>query len=148
MPIIIWGSRGITSHLDTGEFNCPHCEERQEYALKQNRPFFTLYFIPIFPVGGATRYVECRGCGNAYTEEVLNYEPPSEWDRVLADVHGQLRSGTSLETLKAKLQQLDLPAEKAEEILTQLCDGQAKGCVCGERYHPSVARCGRCGAEL
>ncbi len=148
MPIIIWGSRGLTSHLDTGEFNCPHCEERQGFDLKQVRPFFTLYFIPIFPVGGATRYVECRSCGNTYTEAVLSYEPPSEWDRILADVHGQLRSGTSLETLRAKLVQLDLPAEKAEEILLQLCEGQTHNCVCGERYHPSVTRCGRCGAEL
>ena len=27
MPFIIWGSRGITSHLETGDFYCPRCVE-------------------------------------------------------------------------------------------------------------------------
>jgi hypothetical protein len=149
MPIIIWGSRGLTSTVDRGEFHCPKCDRREEYTLKQTRPWFTLYFIPIFPVGGGQRYVECAGCGQAYKESVLEYEAPSEGDRLAAEVYEDLRDGASLDSAKRKLTKQGSMAEaEAEELVMKMCDGKPQVCSCGQRLHPEVRECRYCGGKL
>lgn len=73
--MIIWGTRGLTSQVQAGEFHCPRCGSARPYSLKRVRNFFTLYFIPIIPLNVAGRYVECRSCGGTFTEETLSYDP-------------------------------------------------------------------------
>lgn len=81
--IIIWGSRGITSTLGSGSFRCPGCKRKTDYFHKQVRPFFTIYFIPIFPTGAGQRYVECTRCQNVFYEHVLEGGgvQSDNWDR-------------------------------------------------------------------
>jgi len=148
MPIILFGSRGVTSTVEQGDFYCPQCDRREEYDLKQVRPFFTLFFIPIFPIGGGQRYVECLGCGGTFKERVLDYEPPSETDRLVAQFYNELKTGTSLEVIQQKLVNGGMETEKAEEILLSMCDGRPLRCSCGRRYHPQVPKCSECGADL
>jgi hypothetical protein len=148
MPFIIWGSRGLTSTVENGDFHCPRCDQQQEYALKQVRPWFTLYFIPIFPVGGAEKYVECLGCGNTYKDEVLNYEPPSEADRFLRQAYDEVVTGTSLEVMKKKLTNFGMDDHKADEVLDEMCGGERRYCACGQTFHPKVKKCTNCGEKL
>lgn len=148
MPIIIWGSTGVTSTIETGEFFCPQCDAREEYTLKQVRPFFTIFFIPIFPIGSATRFVECRGCQQTYREEVLQYEPPSEAERLVTQFFHELRSGTSVEVVRQKLINHGMSPEQADEVADKMCDGRARTCGCGQRFHPDVPKCSHCGADL
>src|SRR5438105_2443720 len=108
MPIIIWGSRGLTSTLDSGQFYCPGCDDRRDYHLRQVREFFTLYFIPLIPMGGARRYVECATCGGTYKEEVLSMEPPSEADRLMASLYESLQQGASLKEAETRLVDIGL----------------------------------------
>ncbi len=148
MPIIIWGTRGVTSTLESGEFFCPVCDAREEYSLRQVRPFFTLFFIPLFPIGGADKYVECRGCGRAFKEEVRHYEPPSEAERLLGQFYSELRTGTSVEVIRRKLEDAGLDGDRADDVLDQMCEGRPRACGCGAHYHPDVRRCSECGAKL
>jgi hypothetical protein len=148
MPIIIWGSRGLTSTVERGEFFCPQCDAREEYTLKQQRPWFTLYFIPVFPIGGAQRYVECRGCGRTFKEVVLTYEPPSEADRVLSRVYEELKDGVSLDSLQRRLVREGMSEEQAGEILQKMCEGRPKQCQCGQRLHPDISECMYCGGKV
>jgi hypothetical protein len=148
MPFIIWGSRGITSTVQHGDFYCPNCDQQEEYSLKQVRPFFTLYFIPIFPVGGAERYVECHRCQKMFKEAVLKYEPPSETQRVLGRIYEELTSGTSIQVLQKKLENSGVDAAKAEEVLNQMCDGEPRHCSCGQSFHKEVSQCTNCGEHL
>src|SRR5262249_46290782 len=116
MPIVIWGSRGLTSTVDSGRFFCPGCGGKTHYDLKQTRPWFTLYFIPIFPTGAGQRYVECRSCGQAYQERVLDFQPPAggqreeeeepasdEGEQALSSAYEDLRRGSSLEKVSGNL---------------------------------------------
>ena len=148
MPIIIWGTRGITSTVEDGEFHCPRCDERNEYKLKQVRPFFTLFFLPIFPIGGAQRYVECGQCGTPFEADVLNYEPPTEAQRMLGRVYEELKTGTSLEVGRHKLVNAGMDADEADKALAAMCEGEPARCLCGKRFHPSVRQCSECGADL
>jgi len=148
MPIVIWGSRGITRTRETGEFYCPHCDAQEEYALKQVRPFFTLYFIPLFPIGAAQRYVQCRGCKRTFNEAVLDYEPPSEGERLAGRIYDELRTGTSVGVLKRKLVDHGMNEAKAAQLLDKMCDGQPRHCSCGQSFHPDVRKCSHCGEVL
>lgn len=73
--MIIWGSRGLTSTIDSRQFHCPQCGTGRSSSLKQVRNFFTLYFIPVIPLNVAGRYVECGSCGGTFAEEALDYDP-------------------------------------------------------------------------
>jgi hypothetical protein len=148
MPFIIWGSRGLTSTLQHGDFFCPSCQEQQAYTLQQVRPFFTLYFIPIFPIGGADRYVECKSCKTTFKEEVLNYEPPSEGQRAIQQLYAEMTSGTPIQVIRKKLENAGVESNKADELIEKLCDGQPRHCSCGQSFHSSVKKCTNCGAAL
>ncbi len=148
MPIIIWGSRGINRTVETGEFYCPACDATEEYQLRQVRPFFTLFFIPIFPIGGADRYVQCLGCRQVFREEVLEYEPPSETERLAAQFFNELRTGTSLDVIQRKMVNQGMTEAQAVKLLDRMCEGRVATCRCGQRFHPEVTKCSHCGADL
>jgi len=147
MPFIIFGTRGVTSHLDSGTFYCPSCQDTVDYRLKQQRPFFTLFFIPVFPIGGGQRYVECGRCGQTFREAVLDMEPPNESQRMLTQLYQELRTGSSLGTVQKKLVALGMDQEKARSIVEQMADKDTWVCSgCGERYLKGVKKCLQCGA--
>lgn len=149
MPIIIYGSRGITSELSGGDFDCPHCQNHSSYRLKQVRRFFTLFFIPIFPISSGIRFVECDHCGSQFEEAVLDYRPPSpEDDLTFLAAASQLRDGRSIEEVRDKMVEAGKDREEIESLLVKLCEGKPWRCDCGLRYHPDIPRCGKCGKEL
>jgi len=76
--MIIFGTRGITTTPDRGQFHCPSCESAQDYLLKRVRRFFTLYFIPLIPLNKLGEYVECSHCKDTYNIDVLDYDPVAD----------------------------------------------------------------------
>jgi len=76
--MIIWGSRGRTSTVEEGQFFCPRCRSNQPYKLKRVQRWFTLYFIPLIPMGVLGEYAECGQCMTTWKTEVLNAPPPPE----------------------------------------------------------------------
>lgn len=146
MPFIIWGSRGITSTLETGEFYCPRCNrDKLPYSLKSTRPWFTMYFIPLFPIGGTEKYVECQRCGGTFREEVLDYEPPSESERFLADLYDDLEDGKSVESVRRKLERLGMAPDKIDDLVGQLTGGKTWACPgCGNHYVKVIKSCPKC----
>lgn len=146
MPFIIWGSRGITSTKQTGDFNCPRCNrDRVPYALKSTRPWFTLYFIPVFPIGGSETYVECQRCGGTFREEVLDYQPPSESEQYLGRLYEDLEDGKSVESVRRKLERLGMAPDRVDELVAELTKGKTWVCpVCGNHYLEGVKKCRQC----
>jgi uncharacterized tellurite resistance protein B-like protein len=74
IALIIFGTRGIRSTIEEGNFQCPQCASEQKYKHKKVTQFFTLYFIPLIPISKKGTYVECQKCKNTYIERVLNME--------------------------------------------------------------------------
>lgn len=71
--ILIWGLRSRAKTLSTGQFFCPKCGTDRSYVLQQIRRWFTLFFIPLFPVGKpAGEQVKCSTCGTRFAPAVLN----------------------------------------------------------------------------
>ena len=62
--MIIFGTTGLNSTKERGAFNCPRCSMQRGYRWISVNRFFTLYFIPLIPLG--TRYLDvCTVCGRA-----------------------------------------------------------------------------------
>jgi len=76
--MIIFGTRGVTTTPDKGQFHCPQCNGQTEYQLKRVRSFFTLYFIPLIPLNKLGEYVECPRCQGTYDIGILDYDPGQE----------------------------------------------------------------------
>ena len=76
--MIIYGTRGKNVHVDSGEFTCPRCADEQSYKHIEVKNYFTLYFIPLIPMGKAGEYIECEGCGGTFAPEILTYDPEAE----------------------------------------------------------------------
>lgn len=76
--MLIWGTTHLKSVVGSGVFHCPHCESEAPYTKKKATEYFTLYFIPIFPLGARGNVIECGVCKGAFTEEILSYDPEAE----------------------------------------------------------------------
>jgi uncharacterized tellurite resistance protein B-like protein len=71
--ILIFGTRARATAVSTGEFFCSRCGADRSYVLQRIRRWFTLFFIPVFPVGKVLgEQVKCSTCGTTFRPEVLN----------------------------------------------------------------------------
>ncbi len=89
--MIIFGTRGVTTTPEKGEFYCPSCASTQNYGFKCVRRFFTLYFIPVIPLGKLGEYVECVTCKNTYKPNVLDYDPTENAGEVEAEYFAAIK---------------------------------------------------------
>lgn len=83
--MIIFGTRGVKSTLNQGQFNCPQCESTRAYKHKKVTRFFTLYFIPLIPLGRLGEFVECQACKGTFIPNVLNYNKNQQSNSFLAE---------------------------------------------------------------
>ena len=71
VPFIIFGTRGVTSKKDRGQFQCPQCGSGCEYVHKSVRRFFTLYFIPVIPLDHLGEIAEVLELTKAHYRGIL-----------------------------------------------------------------------------
>lgn len=70
--MLLIGTMDWASTRLKGMFLCPSCESTEQFRLRASRPFLTLYFIPVVPIGGLNEYVQCTRCRNAFETMVLS----------------------------------------------------------------------------
>lgn len=70
--MILIGTMEWASTRLKGMFVCPNCATNQAFRLRASRPFLTLYFIPVLPIGGLSEYVQCSHCRNSFETLVLS----------------------------------------------------------------------------
>lgn len=73
--MIIWGSRTIKRTPDAGQFHCPHCSSQQPYKHEKFGRWFTLYFIPVIPLGSVGEQITCSTCAKSWNMTVLANDP-------------------------------------------------------------------------
>lgn len=72
--MILVGTMNLTRTRESGQFYCPTCGSIQPFRLRARRPFLTLYFIPVVPVGGSELFVVCDGCRDKWDPTVLSMD--------------------------------------------------------------------------
>jgi ssDNA-binding Zn-finger/Zn-ribbon topoisomerase 1 len=71
---IIFGTRGRLTNASPSEVlhgSCPGC--RGDLVLKENKTWFTLFFMPIFPITSKGKFYQCNRCEGAYKSEAREY---------------------------------------------------------------------------
>jgi tellurite resistance protein len=104
--LIIFGTRGVTTTAESGDFFCPACDKKRRYDHKLVRRFFTLYFIPLIPMGTVGEYIECQTCRGTYKPAVLAYDP---------DAHDKKLEAEFLAAIKRVMVLMMLADKKIEE---------------------------------
>ncbi len=82
--MIIFGTRGVRSTKATGTFDCPQCEANRGYRHRKVTRFFTLYFIPLIPLGSKGEYIECDHCKGTFITKVINNETSNDKGQFMA----------------------------------------------------------------
>jgi hypothetical protein len=67
--MIVYGFRSRNKVLGQTQYGCKQCQRNAYHGVVRSRRFFTLFWIPIFPVG-TTTIARCQLCG--YQEKVDN----------------------------------------------------------------------------
>jgi hypothetical protein len=70
--MIIFGFSSKVKARPAGQFQCPVCRAPRTYAeLRQSRRF-TLFFIPVLPLGSSRLgRVVCTTCGSEFAEDAV-----------------------------------------------------------------------------
>lgn len=63
--MIIFGSRGTTRFVASLFFVCSICGTPAAHQLYRVRRWFTLFFLPIFPLGHGKYVEQCAMCGGS-----------------------------------------------------------------------------------
>ncbi len=125
--MIIFGTRTTNPTAGQGIFNCPRCGPQKPYTHKKAKRWFTLYFIPVIPLGTAGEYLECTACAGTFDMEALHHDPAAEraemFDRlrrlsVLAMLFANRYQPENVNALRTALQELTQDFV-AEEVVHQ-----------------------------
>ncbi len=152
--MIIWGSRVRYKNLDQGSFFCPKCHDQRQYVRKQAARYFTLYFIPIFPIQQLGELVECQTCHVAFEPGVLLLRggPPKPEASAaslagkLNSVPDQLRGGQPLEYVVRELTAAGIDLDMARTTVNSAAGKPLRHCQhCGLTYAATVSQCSSCG---
>ncbi len=150
--MIIFGANPRNKTLGEGEFYCPRCQAQRRYLHRSSRPHFSLYFVPLFPIGKETEYVQCQTCGAAFEPAVLRNRPPEplpDLAALLNTIQRRLEAGSPVEYLLRDLTAAGLNYDVARANIEAGLGPQRRRCEsCGLTYAPVVAVCSECQAPL
>ena len=128
--ILLFGTRPIISDDAAPPVRtvCPNCGRQADIYGKSVRHWFTLFFVPLFPVSGKQRFSQCSNCGAEFplpTEELSSRVAESEREqssRAIA-MYNSLRNSPAnsitlneLMTLYASLGEYDQAISAAGEF--------------------------------
>lgn len=102
------------STVERGDFFCPVCNAAKSYQRKVARPFLTLYFIPVVPIGGLREFVLCRSCRKRFDPGILSPGAAAELLRAPQVANGQGPFETELLRLIALMMVEDDRISEAE----------------------------------
>lgn len=72
---VIAGLRARNTTAGTGVFWCPNEGGDRRYHRMRSRRWFTLFFVPLIPLGQHREWVRCAACGATYDTDVLARHP-------------------------------------------------------------------------
>ncbi len=150
--MIIFGTKGRAKSVDSGEFFCPNCQQRRPYDYKEVKRYFTLYFIPLIPMGHLGEYVECGWCNMQFKSEVLQYKPKKQVSvgDVLNAMGDEVKEGRApIEYAIRDMTQLGIDRDAATSLINgYVGEGRMKCDSCGLTYADGVTTCVECDGEL
>src|SRR5258706_16208587 len=60
---VFFGTRRMTDQIGQAVCACPNCRRETVHGLLRSKSWFTLFFIPMIPLGAAEDIARCNLCG-------------------------------------------------------------------------------------
>jgi hypothetical protein len=76
--MFIYGYTGKEKVISKGHFCCPNCQKLRSYKHIRVQKYYSIYFIPIYPVKNLGEFVQCQGCFIAFKPDILKTNPAKE----------------------------------------------------------------------
>jgi hypothetical protein len=150
--MIIFGTKPRMKTIGSGSFYCPRCQTNRQYELKQGKNYFTLYFVPIFPMGDLGEFVECQTCHMTFKSDVLKLKPPTpkaDLASMLNAVKSNLEGGQPVEYILRDLVAAGLERDITLNVVKSAIGDQRRQCPnCGLSYTANVNSCSECNTPL
>jgi rubredoxin len=146
----ILGARDRETIIASGYFLCPNCGQLRLYKHKRLARYFTLYFLPIFPLQSLGEVIQCQTCQHTYRLEELQQGSRliTEGD-LLKAVAVELQRGLPFHRLQRRLVDDGLERNEVARILHEVTHGRQRTCPqCQFSYLPSIRYCTNCGHAL
>lgn len=150
--IIFFGTKVRKKTLGSGQFYCPRCQTTRPYLRQQGTRYFTIYFIPILPMGDIGEFVECGVCGGMFEPSVLDMKlknKPTTLAEMLNTLAARLEHGIPVEYMIRDLTAAGLELETARKAIDSAI-GTARHYfpACSLTYAASVQTCRECQKPL
>jgi len=73
--IIFFGWRKISRQRSESPVQtiCPSCRQHSSIVPMQSRDWFTVFFIPVFPISGATQFFKCSPCKMCFDVDIEQF---------------------------------------------------------------------------
>ena len=118
------GWRTITSQRPESPLTtvCPACRQESSIVPMQARVWFTLFFIPVFPISGAKPFVKCTTCQTCFDADIeqfrRNASMPDEraWQQCIA-LYNTLRESPKDSVLLNRLLEMYAAMREFDEAL-------------------------------
>ena len=81
--LLIFGLRVFYRAVGQGVFHCQRCGGDREYRHRAGRRWFTLFFIPVIPLGQVGEHVQCTVCRTRYRMNVLSLPTAAQMQEAL-----------------------------------------------------------------
>jgi zinc-ribbon family len=102
--LIIFGFRTFYRTIGQGVFHCRTCGGDRQYRHRAGRRFFTLFFLPVIPLGQRGEHVQCTTCKTTYVMDVLRLPTADQMQTALP---------TGMRAAAAAMLQASYPASAA-----------------------------------
>jgi hypothetical protein len=147
--LIIVGFRTRKTEIGMGRFLCPNCRGMQTYRRKRMARYFTLYFVPLFPMGTLGEVVQCQGCLWEWKPEVLRPDPSSCDERIVKEIRRLLAEGMSIQEVRTRLGRRGMNGASIAEVIGLAAQGKKWICTrCHRVYSSFLWSCLECGGEM
>lgn len=140
--MILIGTMNLSRTRDTGEFYCPSCGATQTYRLRTRRPFLTLYFVPVVPIGGAEPFVQCDGCRSSWDPNVLEMDRQTHETAQREQFREEaLRATVLMTTADGTISESEIAAieQVSERLLDRPVDREELGALCASARRLGIA---------
>ena len=117
--MLVIGTMDLTTTRETGSFFCPECSVNRPFRRRRSRPFLTLYFIPVFPIGGASEHIECEVCKTKFADTVLGFTAEDYQHLLATEEFDHIRHAMVL-TMLADDQVDDAEVDAIQEICEEM----------------------------
>lgn len=114
--MIIWGYRTritASSKDDVLEKSCPNCGS--DLVLSDLKRWFTLYFIPIFPISTIETLYHCKNCDSSYKEKIKDMLKGSKQNQEKFELEAKKMFAVALASCMTHMAKADGKVSKEEK---------------------------------